>query len=278
MKEVIARTQKDAKPIAAWLIKGNPQKYDCREDLKSGVITGWTVHPSYRIGLMRPGHPAYFFITGRERDLPPGLYGVGTVLRRPFPNIYEREEGAEPAEYLRPGEVFGYVDLNVRVLSSSVPREVIADDPVLARSELIKSPAMSNPVILTPDQVRALSELAADPAPVDEPSPEYNEEASYLTAEVDGVILALERLGLMWMVTKWESNGFTELGRFFNFTPAATLWRIEAERIGASEVELWTGEEWDLASSPAQGVQSLTSTDLPPDQEIRDRQAAALWL
>ncbi len=133
-----------AADVGAWLLK-SARPPDV-------VSPGWVpdtevdlvrcVRPSYRLDLVAPGQPCVLWVSGRDD---PGVHAVGVVTGPVSP-------GPE-------------LPVRWRRLVAPVPREALLADPVARTAEVLRMPAGSNPSWLSPDQWRAVQDLAWAAAP-----------------------------------------------------------------------------------------------------------------
>jgi hypothetical protein len=203
-------TLKSKKPIGGWVVKANPAVYDVRTEIEEfGAVTGWTLHPTYRLGLVLPAHPVFLWVSGDDPLLPSGLWGVGEVRRRPYPTtIPENAEGWDP-DHIPRGTVAS-VDTWIQILATPVPRGAFQQDPVLGTSELILAKQMSNPVALTPQEVDRV--MAFDMATI----PMTTEQRDAIDALFDDRVwididttdgrIVVEEIGLLWAVTEFDRD------------------------------------------------------------------------
>lgn len=132
--------------LGAWLLKGNADHTDLAGRFAQDPrVTRWCVQPSYRLGLMRAGHPVVFWASGsRRRDVAYGIWGVGALTG--------------PA---RRDEVDGHswwvpLDLIIADEAARVPRETLRADPRLADLEVLRQPQAANPSFVTVRQLAAI--------------------------------------------------------------------------------------------------------------------------
>lgn len=150
---------RDGTPVAAWMLKANPQVWDLRPTMAGrDRLDRWRLAPGYRADLIAPGHPCALWITRGDPRLPSGLWAVGEVTGRPEADVGDpdderwRDEGAR--RRVRP-----YVPVRMRVLGEPVRREELAADPRTAGLEVLRLPRIGNPAAVTPGQWAALLEL-----------------------------------------------------------------------------------------------------------------------
>lgn len=158
---------RDGTPVGAWLFKANPAVWDVlgalerHEDLDS-----WRMAPSYRVGLVAPGHPCALWVTGpRSAPYRAGVWAVGTVVSVPYDDVGDPDDPSwfdrGAARQVRP-----YVKVDLRVLSTPIDRDDLRGDPRFAGSEILRRPRMGSPVAITPDEWTAVRDRFLDgPAP-----------------------------------------------------------------------------------------------------------------
>ena len=141
-------------PFGAWVLKCNPATWDLTSFLGEGKaqLGGWVVHHNERARAMAAGDPVVFWVSGESHHTPPGVWAVGTV-------VGAAHEG-RPGEHWRkaPEQDVWVVDLDVVVERLRLPRADLLLDPVLAASELIALPRMSNPAMLSNTEWSALQQ------------------------------------------------------------------------------------------------------------------------
>ncbi|WP_114423716.1 hypothetical protein [Nocardioides houyundeii] len=121
--------------LGAWLIKTSPGSTSVEDLLAGGLaaVTTRCVRRSYRTDLIESDQPVLLWISGRDRQHPPGIHAVG------------RTTGAAVVD--RDGQLVMPVELEP--LSRPVPRAELLAHPVLSQLEVLRMPAGSNPSFLT---------------------------------------------------------------------------------------------------------------------------------
>lgn len=132
-----------AQNLGAWLVKGHRTVSQVDELVQSGFVTvaGWCVRPSYRTGLVEPGQPVLFWVSGGDRDHPTGIYAQGTTTDRPEPE-------SDGAKLVLP--------LRLEPLTQPVLRTELLGHPVLRELEVLRMAAGSNPSFLDREQLTEL--------------------------------------------------------------------------------------------------------------------------
>jgi hypothetical protein len=127
--------------LGAWLVKTSPRATPVAELVRTRfqTVTHRCVRPTYRAATVRAGQPVLLWVSGRDRQLPAGIYAVGSST-----GPVELVAG-EPAMPLR-----------LRPLDPVVTREQILTVAGLSDLEVIRMPAGSNPSYLDTAQYRAL--------------------------------------------------------------------------------------------------------------------------
>lgn len=161
---VVARLR-DGSPVGGWVLKANPAVWDIGAHLRSGDrVDRWRLAPSYRCGLMGPGHPVVLWVTRGDPGLPPGVWATGHVIGSPEDDVGEpddplwRDHGAQ--RQVRP-----YVEVRLDVLDRPVGVDDLRSHAVLAGMELFRAPRMGSPISLSPDELDALRGLLPDAGP-----------------------------------------------------------------------------------------------------------------
>ncbi len=140
--------------VACWVVKSSR--------LPEEVAPGWApgqarrltrcLRRSYRLDLMRPGHPCLLWVSGRTA---PGVHAVGVLAGEPA------EGGGGPE-----------VVLDLDLLADPVPRAELLADPVAAGAEVLRMPAGSNPSWLSAEQFAVVrARVAAPPGSQDRLGP-----------------------------------------------------------------------------------------------------------
>jgi hypothetical protein len=148
----IGRTPKGA-DIAGWVLKGDPKVYDLDADLEArGVIRNWSIYGNYRADLMAEGQRCILWRSGPHGAIVAAGYVTGPAYRdHADPSEWVDQSKAKAAELFVPVELYQ--------LDEPIPRPELKAHPVLSHAEFLKAPMMSNPTILTPEELDALEEL-----------------------------------------------------------------------------------------------------------------------
>jgi predicted RNA-binding protein with PUA-like domain len=154
---VVARLR-DGTAVAAWLFKANPDVWDVVGFLRSGAeVDHWRMARSYRVGLLRAGHPCALWVTsgsGPDRE-EPGLRAVGEITGAPF------EDVGDPADHRwrDPGaqrQVRPYAPTRMRALDRPLPRTTLEADPRWSTAEILRVPRLGSPLAITPAEWEAV--------------------------------------------------------------------------------------------------------------------------
>jgi hypothetical protein len=128
--------------LGAWLLKASPADGALddvvAEDFRS--VTTRCVRPSYRTELVRPGQPVLLWVSGSDPRHPSGISARG---RTTGTVVVTDQDGPVMPVSLCP-------------VDPAVPRGLLLQDPVLARLEVLRMPAGSNPSYLDRAQYAAL--------------------------------------------------------------------------------------------------------------------------
>ena len=145
---------RDGTAVAAWLFKAKPEVWDVigaieaiLTDPAAPRIDSWEMAASYRVDLVRPGHPAVLWVTGGRHAATTGVWGLGEVSTLPEFDVMS-DEG-------RPR--FG-VGLDLDHASRPVRLIKLASDERFARAEIIRAPRVSSPVALTAAELEAIED------------------------------------------------------------------------------------------------------------------------
>lgn len=162
MAEVIA-TLRDGTEVGAWLLKAKPSIWDIGTAIGTGVeLDWWRLAPSYRVGLVRSGHPCAMWITRGDPRVVSGVWAIGAVTGEPHDDLGDpddplwRDEGAR--RQVRPR-----IPVRLDVLETPLRREELLADPRLRRAEILRVPRIGNPAAFTPAEWEALLEALEEP-------------------------------------------------------------------------------------------------------------------
>jgi hypothetical protein len=132
--------------LGAWLLKGNADRTDLADRFAQDPrVTRWCVTPSYRLGLMRAGHPVLFWASGsRRRGVAYGIWGFGELAGPAHRDDVDGHSWWVP------------LDLIIADEAARVPREALRADPHLADLEVLRQPQAANPSFVTVRQLAAI--------------------------------------------------------------------------------------------------------------------------
>lgn len=155
--EVIGTTPNGTE-IAAWMVKANPKFFD----VGTAIATAgpdeswtWTLAPSYRVDLIGPGQLCFVWVTQNSNpNLVSGIWIIATVTGEPYMRQGSSSELWHDTEKQR--AAVPVVPLVANVLMRPVTREELAAHPVLRDLEVLRAGQMSNPQVVTPEQLEAL--------------------------------------------------------------------------------------------------------------------------
>jgi EVE domain len=142
------------KTLGAWLIKGSRDVYPVDKLIRTrfSTVTGWSLRETYRTGLIKPGQPVLFWISGASKTHPAGLYAQGHTTGRATADVAD-DEWEDPAER---GEPKLFMPVELRPLAAPVLRSDLLQHPSLSQIEVLKMAAGSNPSFVTPADLAAL--------------------------------------------------------------------------------------------------------------------------
>ncbi|WP_214407003.1 hypothetical protein [Pseudonocardia lacus] len=136
-----ARPRLTGADVGAWLFTCNPREFGELD----GRVEAFCAHPSYRVGLVRPGQPAVLWVSGPDGASPvPGIWMVGRTT-------------GEVTDAPRPR-----VGLALDVLPEPVARAALRADPRTARMEVLRAPQMGNPSVITPGELAVIAAMVGD--------------------------------------------------------------------------------------------------------------------
>ena len=142
----IGRTR-DGVDIAGWILKGDPKVFDLDAALENGrVIERWSVHDTYRKDLMGKGQRCVLWRSGPNSAIVAAGYVTGRVQRGT----------SNPSARVDPGKAKRakwFVPVELHVLDVPIPRAELKAHPVLSQIELLRAKQMSNPTIVTPEEL-----------------------------------------------------------------------------------------------------------------------------
>jgi EVE domain len=156
----IGRTPK-GEDIAGWVLKGDPKVYDLDAELEArGVVRNWSVYgKTYRPELMAEGQRCFLWRSGPDGAIVAAGHVTGPV--------YEAQ--ADVAEWIDQSKAVAadlFVPVELYELDEPIPRAALRDHPVLSQVEFLRAQSMSNPTILTPEELEALDDLVKDREPL----------------------------------------------------------------------------------------------------------------
>jgi hypothetical protein len=148
---------RDGTEVAAWMFKANPAVWDVLGFLKSGVeVDGWRMAHSYRVDLVRPGHPCVLWVTGpKGSSHTPGVWAIGEITGEPYEDVGDpddhrwRDLGAQ--RQVRP-----YVETHMTPLRQPVARDDLVEDARFGAAEILTRPRMGSPLALRSTELAAI--------------------------------------------------------------------------------------------------------------------------
>ncbi|WP_232665617.1 hypothetical protein [Pseudonocardia sp. TRM90224] len=138
---MIRRARLALADVGGWLFTCNPDEFDPR-----APVDARCARPSYRLGLVRTGQPVLLWVTGSAGATPePGAWLAG------------RTTGEVAGDPVRPRIGLAVVELN-----PILPRERLRADPRTARMEVLRAPHGSNPFVISPAELAAITEMVGE--------------------------------------------------------------------------------------------------------------------
>lgn len=142
-------------PIGGWLLKSGPTELASLND--AGLVWTWPLNDSYRVELMEPGQPVFMWLSGDGDGQHDGLIGAGVVATWTSEDDFGSLSGSDAGETdAGAAEAQVAAGLWIERLSTPVALEHITAQGALSGMEVLTSPQMGNPLVLTPDEVNAI--------------------------------------------------------------------------------------------------------------------------
>ncbi len=138
-------------PIGGWMLKADPAELGDLDE--AGLVWAWPLNPTYRVELMEPGQPVFLWLAEGDGDRSPGLIGAGVVAtwtaEDELASLGADGSSTDGADQVACG-------LWIERLSAPIATEYFAAEEALSGAEVLASPHLSNPLVLTPDEVNAI--------------------------------------------------------------------------------------------------------------------------
>ncbi|CAN5811524.1 hypothetical protein BH10ACT1_BH10ACT1_27740 [soil metagenome] len=220
----------DGKPIGGWALRADPAVFDVDSMLSEfGQVFRHPVDPGARADLMGPGQPCFLFQSDTSKVV--GIWAVGEVVATCFAAPLDPDD-PDAGEQL-------FAELELLPLEKAIPFAKIKEHKVLSQGELVTAPEQSNPIVLRPEEVRALEEFDFAFVPptleqIEALQDALGEEDTGLIFQLVGVDASFGIMDdgsddeLLSVVTVTDEGAF-ELGRFQEFADAMDLIRLQAE-------------------------------------------------
>ena len=136
--------------IGAWLFRCNAKNAPLVSE-KIAPVKSMCAVRSYRLGLIRPGHPVVLWITGPTRATPPpGVWMVGYATGDVRDDPTDDLAGPRRAQVLV---------TNMSPLPVLLPRSHIYSHPATESMEVLRQPFGPNPSYLTRAEQMALQQI-----------------------------------------------------------------------------------------------------------------------
>jgi hypothetical protein len=153
--------QGDEIDFGAWVLRLSGAELDVDGVLERfGQVYRCPIEPSDRAELLAPGQPCFLIRTDRSKVV--GIWAVGEVVAPTLTlpagtELLPGEAAMKPS--LAVADARTYAEVELVPLSKAIALDKLRADPVLARSEPVASPDLSDPLVLTPAEVRALEAI-----------------------------------------------------------------------------------------------------------------------
>jgi hypothetical protein len=221
-----ARTD-DGKPIGGWVLRADPGAFDVAATLAEfGQVFRFPLDPNDRTDLLDAGQPCFLFSADTSKVV--GIWAIGEVVAPPTLIELEGADGSVQSQL--------YAEVELLPLAKPISVDKLTKHKVLAQGELLTAPGRENPIVLRPEEVRAIEEFEFDFV---EPTEEQIARVEEVLGQEDGMIFQLvgtdQSFGIMddgsddellSVVTVSEEGAF-ELGRFEAFGDALDLIRLQ---------------------------------------------------
>ncbi len=247
----------DGTPIGGWVLKADPAQFDVAPMIEEfGQVFRYPVEPGPRADLMAPGQPCFLYVADTSKVV--GLWGIGEVVAGCFTAPIDADD-ASAGEQL-------FAEVELLPFEKGIALAKVAAHKVLAGSELVTAPDQPNPIVLRPEEVRALEEFDFT---IVEPTEEQAAKLAEVLGDEDtGLIFQLVGVDrsfgilddgdddeLLSVVTVTDEGAF-ELGRFQEFGDALDLIRLHAD-----DLELEDPVEGTTDSLPDANPVAVLQTD-----------------
>ncbi len=219
----------DGEPIGGWVLRAEPGGFDVAGTLAEfGQVFRFPLDANDRTEAMDAGQPCFLYSADSSKVV--GIWAIGEVVAPATLVDVGEGDGATAGSQL-------YAEVELLPLVKPLAVDKLRKHPVLAGSELLATPDPANPVVLRPEEVRAIEELDFDFA---EPTEEQLARLDEVLGADDGMVFQLIGLDrsfgimedgsddeLLSVVTVSDDGAF-ELGRFQEFVDALDLVRLQA--------------------------------------------------
>ncbi len=143
-----------ADSLGAWLVKWSDDVHPVATLIRTdfSTVTSPCVRQTYRTDLVRRRQPVLFWISGSSKLHPAGIYAQGHTTG-PAVARGADETSSDPAGR---GQSQLVMPVRLRSLQAPVLRRDLVQHPTLARIEVLRMAAGSNPSFVTPADLAAL--------------------------------------------------------------------------------------------------------------------------
>lgn len=231
----------EGRSIGGWVLRGDPGGFDVAGTLATfGRVFRFPLEANERTELMDAGQPCFLYSGDTSKVV--GIWAIGEVVAPTTLVELDADDGAGGGAEVVSSQLYAEVELLPLVKPLAVDQ--LRKHPVLAESQLLTSSDAANPLVLRPEEVRAIEELDFAFA---EPTEEQLARLDEVLGADDGMVLQLIGLdrsfgimddggddGLLSVVTVSDDGAF-ELGRFQEFVDALDLVRLQAADLELDE-------------------------------------------
>lgn len=225
----------DGKPIGGWVLRAEPGGFDVAATLAEyGQVFRFPLDPGPRVELLDAGQPCFLYSGDRSKVI--GIWAIGEVVAPATLVELEAADGTTEAQL--------WAEVELLPLAKPISVDKLRADKVLAAGELLTDAEQASPIVLRPEEVRAIEGFEFDFV---EPTEEQLARLDEALGAEDGMIFQLVGLDrsfgimddgsddeLLSVVTVSDEGAF-ELGRFEAFTDALDLVRLQARGLELEE-------------------------------------------
>lgn len=218
-------------PIGGWILK-SADAASVVADLKEfGLVFRFPLPHGPRIDQMEAGQPCFLYVAEPgNAKVKPGIWAVGEVVGPVTVGLVDDVDSSASDGAESPNGERLFAEVELIPLQTRITLGELNDHRVLVNSELIDRPRQENPVVLRPEEVRALEEWDfALVEPTQEQIARLDEVLDQDDAGLIFQLLGVDRSigivddgedGLLAVVAVDANDDATEIGRYAAFEDA----------------------------------------------------------